>query len=106
MPAPMVTFTRRTNNPKLAWLHDLLIRHGIPCKIEGESFHAPILRVSELFEDYAWALLTAPAKDYGIRTKNGTNLDDVRDEHPFFQRWAEKEDYYSEKAWPHIEDYE
>jgi hypothetical protein len=95
----MVTFTRRTDYPKLAFIQDLLLRHGIPCKVEGRSFHAPILKVSELFEEDAWDLLTAPAKSYGIRgVPRGTNLDDVRDGHPFFQRFAEKLDYEVEKA--------
>ena len=98
MPSQMVTFTRRTNYPKLAFVHDLLTRHGIPCKVEGESFHAPILKVSELFESDAWALLNAPAKDYGIRTRKGSDLDDVPDDHAFFQRFAAKLDYDAEKA--------
>lgn len=82
-----VLFTKRTDFPKLGFIIDQLTRHGIPCRINGESFHAPILEVSEAFEADAWALLDAPAADYGIPEKG--DLDAVEDDHPFFSAFAE-----------------
>lgn len=66
----MVTFTRRTNFPKLGWLMEELTKKHIPHKIAGESFHAPILLVDKLREDEAWAILEP--------------VDDIRDDDPQF----------------------
>jgi len=52
-----VTFTRRTNDPKLAWLQIELNKAGIPNRRNGESFHAPILEVEEEGLDAAWKIL-------------------------------------------------
>jgi hypothetical protein len=52
-----VTLTRRTNDPKLAYLEFLLDEAGIPSRRNGESAHAPILEVDQRFIDDAWALL-------------------------------------------------
>lgn len=70
----------------------------LPGTVFRAKLKAPILKVSELFESDAWALLNAPAKDYGIRTRKGSDLDDVPDDHAFFQRFAAKLDYDAEKA--------
>ena len=52
-----VTLTRRTNDPKLAWLERRLTLAGIDSRRQGESFHAPILQVPEADEDLAWDIL-------------------------------------------------
>ena len=52
-----VTFTRRTNDPKLAWLQRELDKMGISNRRNGESFHAPILEVDENRMAEAWAIL-------------------------------------------------
>lgn len=52
-----VRFTRRTNDPKLAWLQAQLAQAGIPSRRNGESWHAPILEVPEDKLDAAWAIL-------------------------------------------------
>ena len=53
-----VTFTRRTNDPKLAWLQAQLAFVGIPSRRDGESFHAPILKVPTTQIADAWKVLT------------------------------------------------
>lgn len=55
---PWATFTRRTDDPKLAWLEERLAERGIPSRRRGRSFHAPVLEVPEEHLDAAWALLT------------------------------------------------
>jgi len=51
-------FTRRTNLPKLGWLMRQLQEAGIPHRLHGLSFHAPILWVRKADEDRAWAILS------------------------------------------------
>jgi hypothetical protein len=58
-----VTFTRRTNNPKLAWLERRLSDAGIQHRRNGESFHAPILEIQACDTDAAWDILD-PVDDY------------------------------------------
>lgn len=53
-----VALTRRTNLPKLRWLLHAFKRAGIQCRINGQSFHAPILQVLEEDRDRAWKVLT------------------------------------------------
>ena len=53
----MVLFTKRTNDPKLAWLERRLTSRGIESKRDGYSFHAPILKVKEEDLDEAWRIL-------------------------------------------------
>ncbi len=65
-----VEFTRRTNDPKLGWLQVELDNVGIPNKREGESFHAPILKVMRKDLDTAEELLDS--------------VDDVPDDSPRF----------------------
>lgn len=67
-----ITFTRRTDDPKLAWLERRLDAAGIEHRRNGESFHAPILEVPVEKYDAAWAILTP--------------VDDIEDDDPrFFQ---------------------
>lgn len=70
-------FTKRTDDPKLAWLERALDGLGIPHRRNGESFHAPILEVPEFDLDKAYAIL-------GVRVGRYT-IDDIRDDHP---RWS------------------
>ena len=52
-----VTFTRRTEDPKLAWIERELDKRGIPHRRDGRSFHAPILQVWAESLDDAWEVL-------------------------------------------------
>lgn len=65
------TLTRRTNDPKLAWLQMQLDKAGVPNRRNKESFHAPILEIDEAHEDAAWDILNP--------------VDDIDDDDP---RWA------------------
>ena len=65
-----VTFTRRTNEPKLVWLERQLDLKGIPHKRQGHSFHAPVLGVPDTCLVAAWDILMA--------------VDDVPDDDPRF----------------------
>lgn len=66
-----VLFTKRTEDPKLAWLERQLDAAGIPHKRDGYSWHAPILKVHEDQLDAAWEILTP--------------VDDIPDDDP---RWG------------------
>lgn len=66
-----ITLTRRTNDPKLAWIEKRLQSLGIDSIREGESFHAPILKVPKEHHDVAWAVVDP--------------IDDVPDDDP---RWG------------------
>lgn len=68
--AEWVTFARRTEDPKLAWLERALQAVGIPSRRQGHTFHAPILQVHKEDEKRAWALLDP--------------IDDVPDDDPMF----------------------
>jgi len=70
-----VTFTRRTKNPKLAWLEDCLGGCGIPSRRHGRSFYAPILQVARADLEEAWTFLTEADAVYGT-------VDDVPDDDP------------------------
>lgn len=50
-------FTKRTNDPKLTALEELLNEQGIPSRRHGESWHAPILQVPEGYLGMAWEIL-------------------------------------------------
>lgn len=67
-----VTFTRRTDDPKLAWLERQLERRGIPSRRHGHSWHAPILQVPKSRLDDAWEVLTP-------------ELDETPDDDPRFE---------------------
>ena len=74
-----VTFTRRTNYPKLGWLMDQLNDHGIECKLKGKSFHAPILVVKEQDLDSAWDILY--------------QVDDMEDDDEMFSEYPSEDDW-------------
>ena len=57
-----VTFTRRTNDPKLAWLERQLDLGEIAHRRQGESFHAPILEVHN-HQLYAAGKILEPIDD-------------------------------------------
>lgn len=65
-----VTFTRRTEDPKLGWLERQLDQRGIPSRRKGHTWHAPILEVQECDLDRAWAILDP--------------VDDIADDDPQF----------------------
>ena len=52
-----LTFTDRTNYPKLGWLIHQIEEAGIECQLDGESWHAPILKVRASQLDDAWKIL-------------------------------------------------
>lgn len=54
---PWVLFTKRTEDPKLAWLEVQLTAAGIESRREGHSAHAPILQVHQSDLDAAWKIL-------------------------------------------------
>lgn len=66
-----VRFTKRTDDPKLAWLEKHLAEHGIESRRNGESWHAPILEVHDDKLEAAWDLLTP-------------ELDEIPDDDPMF----------------------
>lgn len=76
-----VMFTKRTEDPKLAWIERQLDDLGIPHRRNGASFHAPILEVPEGREAEAWTVLDR-------RLGNRRRIDDVRDDHPMFREGA------------------
>lgn len=65
-----VTFTRRTDDPKLTWLEKQLDEAGIQNQRKGASAHAPILQVDKDDLEDAWAILTP--------------VDDIPDDDPMF----------------------
>ena len=71
-----VTFTRRTEDPKLSHLEGLLDRLQIEHRRNGNSLHAPILQVPEERLEEAWDLLSM---DY-----DGIPYDDIEDDDPMF----------------------
>jgi hypothetical protein len=76
-----VTFTRRTEDPKLAYIERRLTELGIEHRRAGSSRHAPILQVPEDKINEAWALL-----DEEVTRGDGTvtRLDDIADDDPMF----------------------
>ena len=72
-PEMWTRLTKRTNDPKLAWLEKELLQRGIPSRRNGSSFHAPILEVPEDKHDLAWAFL-------GENLPDGRLIDDVDDD--------------------------
>jgi hypothetical protein len=73
-----VLFCKRTEDPKLAWIEHQLDLKGIPHRRNGDSFHAPILEVPEDREEDAEEILTRRIGRYTV--------DDIRDDHPRWQR--------------------
>lgn len=79
-----VMFTKRTDDPKLAWIERRLLARGIPSRRNGESWHAPILEVPVEHETAAWALL-AERIDVGRGARPYTRvIDEIADDHPIF----------------------
>ncbi len=76
-----VTFTRRTDDPKLSWLERLLDVVVIPHRRNGYSWHAPIMQVPSDKHDECWELLNIE-----VTMPDGTviRLDDIDDDHPLF----------------------
>jgi len=70
MKSKWVLFTKRTDDPKLAWLECQLADSGIKSQRHGHSWHAPILQVREKDLGKAWKILTP--------------VDDVPDDDPMF----------------------
>jgi hypothetical protein len=74
------TFTRRTNDPKLAYLERLLDAKGIPHRRSKiRSFHAPILQVPKEHMDAAWEVLTSRLPGFSQQM-----FDEMDDDHPLF----------------------
>jgi hypothetical protein len=72
-----VTFTKRTNDPKLSWLEDKLDEAMIPHKRDGKSFHAPICKVPTCSYDKAMDILIL--------------VDDIPDNDKMFEEvWLER----------------
>ncbi len=71
LPPAYVLFTKRTDDPKLAWLEKQLAAAGIKSRRNGESAHAPILEVKQRDLGKAWDILIP--------------VDDIRDDHPRFR---------------------
>lgn len=71
-------FTRRTEDPKLAYLEDRLTKAGIPHVRHGDSFHAPLLWVQKEKINDARAILgeTVDRDDQG---RENIMLDEVND---------------------------
>lgn len=57
------TFTRRTNDPKLSFIEDMLTANNIKHRRQGQSFHAPILQVPKADVVKAWEILTPELDD-------------------------------------------
>ena len=83
-----VTFTRRTNDPKLAWLENELDIAGIEHRRNGESPHAPILEVLELDLEEAWDILKP--------------VDDIADDDPRFGDAVTWDDVFA--AWDDLDE--
>lgn len=77
-----VMFTKRTNYPKLGYIINRLKAKGVACRLNGASWHAPILEVDAAKLDQAWAILGEKIGRYP--------LDDVRDDLPRFQPFSEE----------------
>lgn len=82
-PNKWVRFTKRTDDPKLAWIEKTLAVMGIPSRRNGHSFHAPILEVHQKDLAFAWRWLSSP---FGTDPKTGKprTLDDAPDDDPAF----------------------
>jgi len=92
---PWVCFTKRTEDPKLAWIERRLADCGIPSRRNGHSFHAPILEVLAQDEAAAWAFLAEPIDGRLRYPRDGRGrfapgprtvetVDDVPDDDPLF----------------------
>jgi hypothetical protein len=75
-----VRFTKRTCDPKLAWLERRLAGKGIRSRRSGDSWHAPILEVPENQLDAAWEFLSSIFDG----ENNNQTIDDMDDDDPVF----------------------
>lgn len=82
------TLTRRTRTPKLLWIMRALGRVGVACRLNGESFHAPILEVTQVDFDRAW-LVVDP-------------IDNLADDDPMFADPASAQAWWLDVALPGI----
>lgn len=73
-------FTKRTEDPKLAWLEQQLTEAGIPHLRDGESFHAPILVVAKDRLGDAQAILDREIEHNGVMT----SIDEIPDDDSLF----------------------
>jgi len=87
-----VLFCKRTDYPKLGYIIQRLNDEGIPCLMEGRSFHADhCLYVFKPYEKEAWNVLDEKRGRY--------RLDDVRDDHPSFLPYQDVEPAPIEDGW-------
>ncbi len=73
---PWVMATKRTDDPKLAYIERRLDAMGVEHRRNGHSFHAPIMEVREGCEGFVDGILSEPWGD--------TILDEVADDDPSF----------------------
>lgn len=84
-PNKWVMFTKRTDDPKLAWMEKKLAEMGIESRRNGESFHAPILEVRRKDLARACAWLSTPFDgEPDPKTGKSQTIDDVPDDDPSF----------------------
>ena len=80
-----VTFTKRTEDPKLAYIEKRLDNLNIPHRRNGSSCHAPILEVQRQHLSIADAILEQRVDlSSGNRTYS-KRLDDIPDDDRMFQ---------------------
>jgi hypothetical protein len=79
-----VTFTKRTDDPKLAYLEERLGALHIASRRNGHSFHAPILEVRECDLGAAWDVLQGLVED---ADGNLVPLDDLDDDDGYFAEY-------------------
>jgi hypothetical protein len=77
-----VTFTRRTEDPKLGYLERRLDAMGIQHRRNGHSFHAPIMEVPEPDFEKACTLLDEWHDTDRCTTER---LDDIPDDDSMFE---------------------
>jgi hypothetical protein len=87
-----VRFTKRTDDPKLAYLERRLDGMGVPHRRNGFSFHAPIMEVPEAFLERADAMLQERVDWWDGSSDDADNnpestriLDDIEDDDPFWE---------------------
>jgi len=80
-----VLFTKRTDDPKLAYIERRLDALGIPHRRNGYSFHGPVLEVPEADEERAWEVLSERVDVSRGGRAYTRQLDDIADDHPIFR---------------------
>ena len=80
-PTTFALFTKRTDDPKLAYIERELDKRNISHRRNGASFHAPILEVDGSRLQEAWGILIE------IHNVDGKEVwfDDIPDDHPMFE---------------------